>query len=82
MSCFIPKEMKCSHEMKTVMLDNVSKYVAFASDCFHKGYYFVKAGTAVYTAQLFAKHTDNISQLTRTNDKAKYTAKLHCSRTS
>lgn len=69
MSCFIPKEMKCLHEINTVTLDNVGEYVAFPSDCFHKGYYFVNAGTAVYTAQLFAKHTDDITQerMTRQN---------------
>jgi hypothetical protein len=69
MSCFIPKEMECYHETKKVSLNNVGDYVVFHSECFHKGYYFIQAGTAVYTAQLFAKHSTNISQerMTRLN---------------
>jgi hypothetical protein len=61
--------MECLHNMKQVTLDNVGDYAVFQSNCFHKGYYFVHAGTAVYTAQLFAKHTSDILQarLTRQN---------------
>ncbi len=66
MSCFIPKEMQCGHELKTVTLDNAGEYVTFPHDCFHKGYYFVNAGRAIYTAQLFGKHMDDISQECKT----------------